>query len=250
MRQYNVIGDIHGRTSWKSLVIEEAVNIFVGDYFDPYDGSITLDEMTKNFLDIIEYRKNHPNTILLLGNHDLHYIYGEESTRFMRYAQGDIKKLILDNIDYFYGIAYSIGKGILVSHAGVTTTWLKNSKYAGIESDAEMIEEHVNGLFWEGYGEVNWQGAQKFMFCGGPSDFYGNDPTQGPTWVRPRTLEMCTAMPDGMQIVGHTQFNSIQKQLEIKGKPLILVDVLGQSTESLLVEHNGQETKYASNKGV
>lgn len=35
---YNIIGDIHGRTCWKDLVREDCVNIFVGDYFDPYDG--------------------------------------------------------------------------------------------------------------------------------------------------------------------------------------------------------------------
>ena len=44
MKKFNVIGDIHGRTKWKELVKDDAVNIFVGDYFDPYD-DYTFEEL-------------------------------------------------------------------------------------------------------------------------------------------------------------------------------------------------------------
>ena len=37
MTAYNIIGDIHARVCWKNLVQEDCVNIFVGDYFDPYE---------------------------------------------------------------------------------------------------------------------------------------------------------------------------------------------------------------------
>lgn len=66
--KYNVIGDIHGRVCWKELIISNAINIFVGDYFSPYD-DISFEDCKKNFLEIIEYKKEHPETVLLYGNH-------------------------------------------------------------------------------------------------------------------------------------------------------------------------------------
>ena len=33
---YNLIGDIHGRDAWRQLVREDAVNVFLGDYLNPY----------------------------------------------------------------------------------------------------------------------------------------------------------------------------------------------------------------------
>jgi len=66
---YNIIGDIHGRTCWKNLVREDGVNIFVGDYFDPY-GYVPQVERMANFQDIMEFKRQHPETVLLYGNHD------------------------------------------------------------------------------------------------------------------------------------------------------------------------------------
>ena len=34
---YNLIGDIHGRNAWRQLVRTDMINIFLGDYLDPYD---------------------------------------------------------------------------------------------------------------------------------------------------------------------------------------------------------------------
>ena len=70
MPTYNIIGDIHGRDAWKRLVDESCINIFVGDYFDPYD-RIHFMDLQYNFMEIIEYKKKHPeNVVLLYGNHD------------------------------------------------------------------------------------------------------------------------------------------------------------------------------------
>ena len=70
---YNIIGDIHGLDRWKTLVREDATNIFVGDYFDSKDGK-SQKEIIANFKDIIAFAKAHPGTILLYGNHDLNYL--------------------------------------------------------------------------------------------------------------------------------------------------------------------------------
>ena len=72
--KYNIIGDIHGRKEWNNLVSPEDMNIFLGDYFDPYD-NIDFDDLKNNFLDIMGFKINYPNNVILLyGNHDYHYI--------------------------------------------------------------------------------------------------------------------------------------------------------------------------------
>lgn len=74
MSKYIVLGDIHGRTSWKDLVDENSINVFVGDYFDPYQLMHFMD-LQHNFMEIIEYKKKYPeNVVLLYGNHDYEYL--------------------------------------------------------------------------------------------------------------------------------------------------------------------------------
>ena len=60
-----VIGDIHGRTNWKELIDVNKINIFVGDYFDPYE-IYGFNELKSNFLEIIDYKKKYPNSILII----------------------------------------------------------------------------------------------------------------------------------------------------------------------------------------
>lgn len=135
--KYNIIGDIHGRTIWKELVREDYINIFVGDYFSPYD-RIDFEDLKKCFLDIVQYKKDHPETILLLGNHDEdHWHIHEIYSRFDSYHFSDIKRLFEDNKEYFQ-IAYSIENKILVTHAGVSVVWyeqcINNNKYARLDT--------------------------------------------------------------------------------------------------------------------
>ena len=71
-----VCGDIHGRRFWKKPCenIEDYDKvIFLGDYLDPYDfEGITVIDAIKNFEEIIEFKKNNVDkVILLLGNHDM-----------------------------------------------------------------------------------------------------------------------------------------------------------------------------------
>ena len=81
---YNLIGDPHGRDVWKKLVREDAINIFLGDYLDPYPSDnlqAGVDDWG-NLQEILKYKQTHANTVLLLGNHDLHYIWHEHYSRY------------------------------------------------------------------------------------------------------------------------------------------------------------------------
>jgi hypothetical protein len=131
---YNIIGDTHGRTYWKDLVMDNAINIFVGDYFSPY-GYISFNDCKTNFLEILEYKKQHPETILLIGNHDAEYWkfkeYHEAYSRHDHVNEKEIYDLFEENKEYFQA-AYSIENKVLVTHAGVSYVWYdryKNNNY-------------------------------------------------------------------------------------------------------------------------
>ena len=87
MKQLLIIPDVHGRTFWKDAVsqYEDKVEkiIFLGDYLDPYpDEGITRKGAIRNFEEIIDYKINNSDkVVLLLGNHDLHYWSKEFHTR-------------------------------------------------------------------------------------------------------------------------------------------------------------------------
>lgn len=73
-----VIGDIHGHDSWKAIVENEKYDkvVFLGDYVD----SFTLQPLTivKNLREILKFkRENKDKVVLLWGNHDHSYFFGE-----------------------------------------------------------------------------------------------------------------------------------------------------------------------------
>lgn len=139
-----VIGDIHGRNEWKSIadlsILSTTPNlktdydkyIFLGDYVDSF--TITGNVILENLKEIVQLKKNYPdNIVLLLGNHDLHYLFSYETHRCSGYNSIfalDYKQIFNENIDLFEPI-YQIGNYIF-SHAGISNQWwekfLKNIK--------------------------------------------------------------------------------------------------------------------------
>lgn len=132
-----ILPDIHGRKFWKTALNrypkEKYPNlriVFLGDYLDPYTGyeDIMQDEAYENFKEIIECAKNDRRIILLMGNHDWHYIVPIDTCRIDRHRFKDIQKLIADNISLF-SITYDTtinGKRYIFSHAGITSGWLNS----------------------------------------------------------------------------------------------------------------------------
>ena len=93
------LGDTHGRTLWKQIVEknQDADKIvFIGDYFDTHD-NVSVDQQIENFKDIIEFKKNNmEKVVLLLGNHDFHYLNGaqEKYSGFQAFRYKDINKVL------------------------------------------------------------------------------------------------------------------------------------------------------------
>lgn len=133
---YIIFPDIHGRTFWKeplSLYPKEKYPdmkfIFLGDYLDPYYPyeNYTKEDALNNFKEIIEAAKHDERIILLLGNHDWHYIYRTDYCRIDIERFNDIRNLFIENLNRFqfaYTCTDKNGKEYLFTHAGVTEGWL------------------------------------------------------------------------------------------------------------------------------
>lgn len=212
------IGDIHGRSNWKLIVHLEQPDrvVFIGDYFDSFD--ISGIEQIHNFKEIIDYKKTSltgesiPNqkiteVIMLIGNHDYHYfpwIGYQNTSGYQSGLSMQIGQVLEENQNHLQ-MCYEMD-GILCSHAGIGHDWLVYQNEYTQESG--KISDFVNDL-WKYKPKV-------FMFYG--VDSYGDNTTQTPIWIRPKSLmsgnKKTFLKEQYIQIVGHTGFDRI----DIKGK--------------------------------
>ncbi len=119
------IGDIHGRKQWQNIVKNATGKriVFLGDYVDPYD-TIEAAELIDNLKEIIEFKKQNPDrVVLLLGNHDMHYIYEDftKGTRYDNTLADVITQVFNENRDLFQ-FAYQEGDTVF-THAGISSDW-------------------------------------------------------------------------------------------------------------------------------
>lgn len=132
-----VIPDVHGRTFWKEAVkdiTEKDKVIFLGDYLDPYsyEGISRIDAI-ENFKEIIQFKKDHiDNVILLWGNHDHHYLNQEWcGSRMDTENWNDIYEIYHENFHLFQ-LCYYLElneKPCVFSHAGVLKSWLESLEW-------------------------------------------------------------------------------------------------------------------------
>lgn len=225
-----IIGDIHGRSVWKLIVHLEKPDqvIFMADYFDSYD--ITALEQLYNFKQIIDYKKSNPNTILLLGNHDMGYwpgIKGWLVEGYQAKVSPNITQLLWDNKEYLQ-MAYQDENDILYTHAGVSKVWLQDNNWDGQQN----IVDFVNDLLF--YKPLC------FDFSSMDLSGEGSSKHQGPTWIRPISLLKSWKgdKTKPKQIVGHTPVNRIDIEGSNKwtGGKLFMVDALGTSGEYLIIK--------------
>lgn len=146
-----VIPDVHGRTFWKDAVEKHANDcdkiVFLGDYLDSYPWEFITRKMTiENFKEIIKYKKNNPEkVILLLGNHDLAY-YDRNFPYRVRYDSSNaykIKQNFGKNRSLFQ-LAYEadLDKHYLFTHAGVLRSWYERHK----ELIGDLTVDNLNRL--------------------------------------------------------------------------------------------------------
>jgi predicted phosphodiesterase len=224
-----LIGDIHGRDSWKHIVNNEQDAdrfVFVGDYFDSFEipGLIQY----QNFQDIIAFKEStDKEVILLIGNHDYHYFpeIGENGTSgYQPRMAPTIQHLINTNRNHLQ-MAYQFDD-VLVTHAGVSSEWADD--VLG-EWKVETLSDQINELFKYQPHKIEFrqykQVGDKVYGVGG----YGDETFQGPIWIRPRSLMKAnydTLRTQVIQIVGHTHFKKIDIDGNSTGKRYYFVDTL------------------------
>lgn len=225
MPTYNIIGDIHGRTNWKELVDEDCINIFVGDYFDPYEW-IPIEALCDNFMEIIALKQRVPDKVVLLyGNHDYEYLPGisEESSRYDFLNASKITKLLTENESLFHGVAYAIGERYIVTHAGITKPWVRKHLPDAIGFLPGKMAEAINTLWLNDKSVFGFRKNASF------GDFYGESVEHSPIWVRPISLSYCNIYKrtDVIQIVGHSKVKTVTEDGNA-----IFVDCLESVTKS------------------
>lgn len=217
-----LIPDVHGRTFWKQAV-EIANNdeyekiVFMGDYLDPYpQEGITQEESIANFEEILDFKVNNMDKIvLLLGNHDCGYIWESVcSARRMRRFYNDVASMFKNNISLF-DLAYCVKSDkqkYLITHAGVHKKWLdKFIDYLGVNIGYDDIEFFLNNTLHAGtYNDAieMFLGIYSY-FRGWLGDSYGSC-----VWADVR--EWSEELPNRslnkelgyVQIFGHTQLES------------------------------------------
>lgn len=225
-----VLGDIHGRTLWKSVVEQEKPDrlIFIGDYFDSFD--IKGVDQINNFQDIIAYKQSGQcEVVMLIGNHDHHYFpeIGNTGTSGYQTLLAPSIQFIIDENREHLQMAYQMGD-FLFSHAGVSSVFMDNVYGAG-GWKVESIADDLN--------EMYKYKPKTFIFNG--FDPYGDDECQTPIWIRPRSLMKAnkdTLRTKVIQVVGHTQQNQIDVEGKATGGRYYFIDTLGTSGEFLIIE--------------
>lgn len=225
------IGDIHGREDWKAVFKTTRADqyVFIGDYFDTH-GTETAHQQMENFKRIIETKKELPNKVtLLLGNHDFHYLKEAGDDRYSGF-QDHHQEMIRDLLERAIvedqiQVAYE-ADGVLYTHAGVTKTWLKDHATQGTALPINILFKNR---------------PEAFRFAKEGHSLHGDDPCQGPLWVRPDSLLGDKGV--GKQVVGHTQ----QEHVLIKDG-VAFIDTLGTSKEYLVVEDGNFSVALLTNQ--
>jgi predicted phosphodiesterase len=232
-----VIGDIHGRDSWMKIVEQNPdadLFVFVGDYFDSF--TIPALSQINNFKLILNFRDENPDKVILLfGNHDFHYTSGciGHYTGFdysvFYNMKLDLESLIRQEI---LKICY-VKDDILFSHAGLTKTWCENNNV-----DLENLEDNLN--------QILIYKPQLFAFKSGiRRDKYGDDVTQGPLWVREKSLKE-DGLSDYVHIVGHSSSDEIIFNLFDDGAKYIITDTLRNEKYLEIIIEEGKSKQFNS----
>jgi hypothetical protein len=238
------LGDIHGRNAWKSLThgpaskfedwkvaVEHGTDptsvyfsdlpfyeydliVFIGDYFDSF--RLSNSEILANVMDIIFFKRQlGDRVVLILGNHDTHYLLDNQRCSGYRPEMAHDARTILRHNQDLFTMAHervgSDGLTYLWTHAGITSGWLSELKdqmampsyrFREIveERSPKTVAEHVN---------LAWELNHPLIFAV-DSDSDGIDEWAGPLWVRPGRLNRFQ-IDSHVQIVGHTAVDSIER---------------------------------------
>lgn len=197
------IFDIHGRSNY--IPSDEQIDsvdkvIFGGDYFDSFD--IHASTQIRVFQKVLRIKEKYEDKIIiLLGNHDIQYLYPDKPLRCSGFSyeyQYQIGMLLKTNEKLFqYAWQHN---NHLFTHAGVSTfiTDAFNKKYPELYKSVLDNEISLADL-------INATQMDELFYIGGSG---GDHPKSGIFWIRPKYLDQWK-IKGYIQHVGHTYVGNI-----------------------------------------
>jgi len=241
MKKIIVFGDNHGIDYWrkfadleilidhKNMFTDYDLYVFLGDYTDSFDK--TNVEIMQNLNKLARLKSNYPKqVVLLLGNHDLQYLYNYNEHG----CSGFRPEAWFDLNDYFvhhearFQAAFQI-ENIIFTHAGIHRGWYNvefpfNSP--DIASDLNgALHQKVQCLFDVGHrrGGFKHQG--------------------GPFWAdKHETLQK--PLKGYHQVMGHTPVPEVKVYDTKDGHKLFYCDCLGKGKALELTINDDKSIAY------
>lgn len=235
------VGDLHGRIYAFEKAVEQFEQekldklVFMGDYVDSIDyTSLEIKYLLKQ---VIQYKKENPEkVILLLGNHDWQYMYGEEyrCSGFRPEIELDLYQLFNDNEELFQ-VAWRNGD-YMATHGGLLSDWIyRYANRLDYYSDKFGIDR-VNNLdiLLNAISKTTdrWILATIPTIRGGVPGSIG-----GPLWADISEIkEGASCIHKYVHIVGHSKVPTIGAYQHKGGPTTVFTDCLGKSDEFLILK--------------
>lgn len=221
-----VVGDVHGRLQAVIEAIEKFVEekydkiIFIGDFTDSY---FAANKDIIEVLELIIYLKQRygDQVILLLGNHDIQYMYYPDyrCSGFRADLQPELTILFNENRNLFQ-LAHYEGdndkNNYIFTHAGIQRKWY--IKYIEtIDFFREKLHLKEKSDIAELINNINETKHRNILFevgtkRGGIRYDYG-----GPLWCDRTEMLSYGPIPNAHQIIGHTPVPFIEKVTKFEG---------------------------------
>lgn len=223
----NIIPDVHGDSIWKYFIDESCDKIvFLGDLVDSF--TIQNEQMLKNLLDIIEFKRNNPDKVILLwGNHDIQYLYYPET----QYQCSGLRPEFAFNFKYvfkenqnLFQYAYQYSNWIF-THAGIQHYWFTENFNGDVDKNiADQINNVSNRTQKEAIHQVGYM-------RGGMRHNVG-----GILWCDRQELKK--PLEGFNQVVGHTAVPEIKEYNFTNKHKVLFCDCLTKIENPIIIEIN------------
>lgn len=203
------IWDIHWRTEWKYFVkqVDYDKVVFMWDYFDSFD--VSIEDQLSNFNEILNFQeKSKKEVILLIWNHDYHYL--EDIKETYSWFSPELKIMIWNQLSQFIKrhnkevmqLCWSY-EWLLATHA-----WLSNGF-------VNRVKEKYNDKFvidGNNLNELLKQDTTILWYYKWDISGFWNHQKQWPLRIRPDALIDDYCKSYDYQVVWHTHMKGVTHQ--------------------------------------